>query len=222
MKRHHQNSNITATIAICTTILVTGGLVYLGLSKKPASSAAPANTGSAQEDSMAGHHTATTGPVSNLNDLIGKPAPDFTLADRSGKTYSLASLRGKDVVLFFNEGIMCYPACWNQIASLGDDQRFQDKGAAVFSVVVDDANAWQSAVEKMPELGKATVLHDLNGKVSGTYGMLKTQSSMHYGQLPGHSYVVIDSAGVVRHVYDDPNMALHNDALLGELSKLTS
>ena len=44
---------------------------------------------------------------------------------------------------------------------------------------------------------------------------------MHYGQLPGHTYVVIDGNGVIRHVYDDPNMAIHNDQLVDELKKLS-
>lgn len=35
---------------------------------------------------------------------IGSPAPDFTAQDESGRTVSLASLRGKSVVLVFYPG----------------------------------------------------------------------------------------------------------------------
>lgn len=213
--------NNGGTIAIIVTIVLTGGLIYLGLSKQkaagPVSSAA-----SSSADSAASHHGAASGPASNLDNLIGKPAPDFSLTDHGGRTYSLASLKGKNVVLFFNEGMMCYPACWNQIASLGADDRFKDQDIVALSVVVDSKKEWDEAVSQMPELAQATVVHDNGGKVSSAYGVLTTKSSMHYGQLPGHTYIVIDGNGVIRHVYDDPNMAIHNDQLVDELKKLLS
>jgi peroxiredoxin Q/BCP len=156
-----------------------------------------------------------------LDSLIGKPAPDFSLTDHNGKTYALTDLRGKNIVLFFNEGMMCYPACWNQIASLGADDRFKGQDVVALSVVVDSKQEWDEAVSQMPELGQAAVVHDNGRTVSSKYGVLTTKSSMHYGQLPGHTYVVIDGNGVIRHVYDDPNMAIHNNQLVDELKKLS-
>ena len=50
--------------------------------------------------------------------------------------------------------------------------------------------------------------------------MLTLDSSMHYGSLPGHTYVIIDKEGIVRYVYDDPRMAINNDLLVAELGKL--
>ena len=220
-KHHEQHeqqrqNNTGGIIAIMLTIVVTGGLVYLGLSNKPASSASKAT----EDSSMEGHHSGASGPVTDINTLVGQPAPDFQLTDHSGKTYALSQLKGKKIVLFFNEGLMCYPACWNQIASLGADARFKGEDIVALSVVVDPTKDWNDAIEKMPELAVATVVHDTGGAVSSMYGMLKTASSMHYGQLPGHSYVVIDKEGIVRHVYDDPNMAIHNDALAAEVAKI--
>lgn len=210
-------NNNGGVIAIIITIIVTGGLIYLGISNKGTSAS---SSSTAAADSMDGHHGGASGPTSNLNSLVGQAAPDFSLTDHNGKTYSLAELKGKDVVLFFNEGIMCYPACWNQIASLGSDEQLKGQDVVTLSVVVDSQPEWNKAVSQMPELAKATVVHDNGGKVSSRYGMLTTKSSMHYGQLPGHSYVVIDKEGVVRHVYDDPNMAIHNDALVSELGNI--
>jgi hypothetical protein len=43
---------------------------------------------------------------------------------------------------------------------------------------------------------------------------------MHPGQLPGHTYLVIDGAGVVREVIDDANMAVNNDMLVKLAMKL--
>lgn len=209
--------NNGGTIAIIVTIILTGGLVYLGVANKGSSAT---SSGAASADSMAGHHGGAAGPTSDLDKLVDKPAPDFSLTDHNGKTYSLAELKGKDVVLFFNEGVMCYPACWNQIASLGSDDRLNSGDIVALSVVVDSQSEWNKAISQMPELAKATVVHDNGGSVASRYGMLNTKSSMHYGQLPGHTYVVIDRDGIVRHVYDDPNMAIHNDALVAETTKL--
>lgn len=164
--------------------------------------------------------TQNLNTVKDINDLVGKDASDFSLPDITGKTYSLADLKGKNIVLFFNEGLMCYPACWSQVAALGADARLNDNEAAIFSVVVDPPAEWQNAIAKMPALAAATVLFDTNRTVSKKFGMLTTPSSMHYGSLPGHSYVVIDKNGKIVHVYDDPNMALHNDQLVKILSSL--
>ena len=92
--------------------------------------------------------------------LLNKPAPDFSLQDKSGNTYTLASLKGKKVVLFFNEGIMCYPACWNQILALSTDPRLNDTDTVSLSVVIDSKEQWDSAIGKMPELSKAKIVFD--------------------------------------------------------------
>ena len=63
------------------------------------------------------HGGSSGAPTSEqLNSFIGKPMPDIQLSDKDGKKITVADLKGKYTVLFFNEGLMCYPACWNQIA----------------------------------------------------------------------------------------------------------
>lgn len=176
-----------------------------------------------QQDS---HHSTpqnavTRAPQIALDSLVDKPAPTFSLSDRDGKTYSTDSLRGKKIVLFFNEGLMCYPACWNQMASFPKDERFKELNAEVISIVVNPKEQWQKAVDKMPELGAATVVYDTNGTVSGQYGMLTTASSMHYGVLPGHSYVILDAGGIVRYVFDDAAMGINNDQLVEKLKSIS-
>ena len=72
----------------------------------------------------------------------------------------------------------------------------------------------------MPELAKADTMFDLGASVSRQLGMLTTNSSMHRGQLPGHTYVVIDKDGIVRYVFDDPNMAIANNSLFSKIQEL--
>lgn len=151
------------------------------------------------------------------SELIGKSVPQFSLTDINGKEYSSKNLKGKNVVLFFNEGLMCYPACWNQIAKFGSDSRFNSSDTVALSVVVDPKTEWKQAIDKMPELAAATTLFDDGGAVSRAFNVLKTDSSMHYGMLPGHTYVIIDKAGIVRDVYDDPRMAIRNDEIFAKI-----
>jgi len=152
--------------------------------------------------------------------LKGKPAPDFSLPSYDGKTYKLSQFRGKKVMLFFNEGIMCYPACWNQVAALGQDPRFNNDGVAAFSIVPDERREWVQAVRKMPELAQATILLDFGTAVSAKYDTLNLDSSMHRGSKPGHTYVLVDAKGIIRYTKDDAGMGIHDDELAQELSKI--
>jgi len=170
------------------------------------------------QDSM--HGPAQPADAKIFSGLVGKTAPDFTLPSYNGETVKLSSLRGKNVILFFNEGLMCYPACWNQVTAFGKDTVLKNKNTVVLNIMVDPKKDWQEAVTKMPELATATVLLDTDKKVSNLYGVLSLASSMHRGQFPGHSYVIIDNKGVVRFAQDDPDMAIRNKELTIEIDKL--
>ena len=115
---------------------------------------------------------------------------------------------------------MCYPSCWNQIAAFGKDEVFRKDDTVVLSVVVDTKNEWKKAVDKMPELASSAILHDVSKNVSKEYGVLSLPSSMHKGQFPGHTYLILDKDGVIRFIKDDPQMAVRNDELKAELEKL--
>ncbi len=160
---------------------------------------------------------SSAGPVSDIQALVGKPAPQFSLQDVHGNTYTNDSLKGKNVVLFFNEGIMCYPACWNQMAALPE---LDGSDTVALSVVIDQPSEWASAIRQMPQLASATVLFDTDKAVSNEYGMLTVNSSMHYGSYPGHTFVVIDKQGIVRWVYDDPAMGIDNEKIASEFATL--
>lgn len=185
--------------SIVTVVLLVGGVFFLSGKDSPENQS---------------KNTVT------LDSLMGKPAPDFTLESYSGEKITLSSLRGKNVVLFFSEGLMCYPACWDQISAFGKDKEFTNKNSVVLTIVNDSKYEWKQAIEKMPELASATVLLDTNKQVSVAYDMLSLPSSMHRGQLPGHTYVVIDKEGIVRYIKDDVQMAIRNQELIAEIAKL--
>lgn len=163
----------------------------------------------------------TNQTAAQLNALVGKPMPNIQLVDKDGKTYTSADFKSNYTVLFFNEGLMCYPACWDQMASFGSDQRFNSDQIQAISVITDSARDWQTAIAKMPGLAKATTLFDTGAGASRQLGMLTTNSSMHRGSLPGHTYIVVGKDGVVRYVFDDPNMAIANDMLFNKIQELS-
>lgn len=211
----NKKNNVT-TVIIAIVIVAAIGLLIWGDSKNKTGAPAVVD----QHGMPIAATTVATPSTARLNELVNKPSPDFTLADKDGKTYSLRELRGKNIILFFNEGLMCYPACWSQIVALSKDEQFKNEDTVVLSVVVDSPQDWQQAVNKMPELAQATVVFDNGASVSKAFGVLSLPSSMHPGSFPGHTYVLIDKKGAVRYVFDDPNMGIRNDQLVAELGKL--
>ena len=216
-----KKKNKSTIVWTAGVIALLSGMFYLGGKNvaAPPATLAPVAVSPATAD----HHGNTANAsisIEPLNALAGKSTPSFSLADRDGNVYSPENLRGKNVVLFFNEGLMCYPACWNQIVALAKDARFNENNTVVLSIVVDDKNDWQKAIAKMPDLARATVAFDTGSAASKKFQALTTPSSMHPGSFPGHTYLLIDAEGTVRFVLDDPAMAIHNDHLIDEIKKL--
>ena len=161
------------------------------------------------------------GPASLIDDgqfrfktAIGKKAPDFTVSDIDGKQITLSSFLGKNVILFFNEGLMCYPACLDQVVELA---KLDSADTVVYSVVVDSSEKWVNSQKDLPYLKGAKVLFDAGAKVSRLYDTLLLPSSMHRGMYPGHTYYILDKAGIVRFTLDDPYMGNRNKELAAAL-----
>lgn len=199
-----QSPLTTVLTLVAIVVFILGGMYFL-------------NNKSDTQSAAGNGNTASNGTPESL---MGKPVPEFSLRDKNGVVYSPEALRGKNAILFFNEGIMCYPSCWNQVVALQEDKRLQTDDTIALSVVIDTPEDWQRAALRMPELGSAKILFDIDKSVSRRFGMLTSRSSMHYGSFPGHSYVLIDKEGIVRLVYDDPNMAINNNLLVSQIAKL--
>ena len=92
-------------ILIIMIVIIVGGLIFFTSGKK---SSETKNTADLERKEKI-----------SFKEAIGKKAPDFELESITGEKIKLSDYLGKkNVVLFFNEGSMCYPACWNQIAVL--------------------------------------------------------------------------------------------------------
>ena len=220
MSKNNNNGKSPVASIIIVSVVVLGLGYFLFKSAPDNPGQKQSSNQSAPVDNM--HGGSAGAPTSEqLNSLVGNPMPNIQLADKDGKVFTTADLKGKNTVLFFNEGLMCYPACWNQMVAFGSDPRFNSDQIQAISVVVDSPKDWETAIAKMPQLAKATTMFDTNANTSRTLGMLTTTSSMHRGSLPGHTYVIIDKDGIARYVFDDPNMAIANDMLFGKIGELS-
>jgi len=122
-----------------------------------------------------------------------RSAPGFTLASTNGQTISLAGYRGRDVVLYFNEGVGC-DACFYQMTEFQD--HVADLARAGITVVPIVMNPVGQVRPQLAAFGIRTpYLIDATGSVSRAYGMLG--KGMHPG-LPGHGFVLIDARGIQR------------------------
>lgn len=192
-------------MAVGAVVIIIGSLIIFG--RSGSSNATSGTTGTASK------------PI-KFDQAIGQTAPDFTLKSSGGSDVKLADYRGKYVVLFFNEGSMCYPACWNQIKELANDSRFNSEQIKAFSIVTDTKSEWDSIMKKNPSYSNQDLLFDNDRDVSKAYNVMNLRSSMHPGAYPGHTYFIIDKEGTIRYTLDDPSMAIRNDQIAAEIGKL--
>jgi thioredoxin-dependent peroxiredoxin len=145
----------------------------------------------------------------------GDKALDFTLPKQDGTPVHLQDLfRRGPVVLYF------YPkdetsGCTAEACSFRDAyQSFKEAGAEVVGVSSDSADAHQAFASKhqLP----FTLLSDVGGKVRKLYGVPST-----LGVIPGRVTYVIDTEGVVRHLFNSQLQATrHVTEALGILKKM--
>jgi peroxiredoxin len=139
-------------------------------------------------------------------------APDFTLTDTAGQEVRLADFRGSNVLLYFNEGAGCQ-SCLVQMAQIEDSSQVRKAGLTVLPIVM---NTRDQILADMAANGVRTPFLLDDGTVSKAYGTLG--KGMHAG-LPGHSFVLIDKAGVQRWYGEFPSMYLSPDDLMTQVRK---
>lgn len=127
---------------------------------------------------------------------IGDQAPDFSLRSQNGDVLNLKDLLGKkEIVLYFYPKDNT-PGCTTEAGAFRDSyEAFKGMGAEVIGVSSDSVESHRDFASKcdLP----FTILSDENGKVRKLYGVPST-----LGLLPGRVTYVIDTNGVVRHVFN--------------------
>jgi thioredoxin-dependent peroxiredoxin len=145
---------------------------------------------------------------------VGTPAPEFGLADHSGKTRTLAEFRGKWVVLYFYPKDDT-PGCTEEACKFRDDVSTLDQtGAQVVGVSLDDSASHAQFAKKysLP----FPLLADPSGAVTRSYGALPRG-----GRYAERYTFLIDPAGKVAKVYTTVETSRHSVEVIEDLKRLS-
>ncbi|QRK09146.1 peroxiredoxin [Archangium violaceum] len=129
---------------------------------------------------------------------VGDEAPDFNFTHKDGGPVSLKALlqKKKAVVLYFYPKDDT-PGCTAQACSFRDSyESFTEAGAEVIGVSSDESTSHDAFASKhrLP----FTLIPDGDGSLRKRYGVPRS----FLGLLPGRVTYVIDSKGVVQHVFN--------------------
>ena len=142
----------------------------------------------------------------------GSPAPDFSLADKDGKSHSLSDYRGSKVILYFYPAAST-PGCTTQACDFRDNMgTLQAAGYVVLGVSKDKLPALQKFAQN--ENLSFPLLSDEDLSVHHSYGAYG-EKSMYGKTVMGviRSTFVIDEDGIVLH-------ALYNVKATGHVEML--
>ena len=152
-----------------------------------------------------GSQNSASSQLTSIGNLkLGDAAPDFSLPSADGKVVSLGDYKGKNVLLYFQEGVMCQP-CWKQIGSMQKNiDLFSEAKTEIVTIGVDSASTWRPIL-KAEGVTTIPVLIDDDRAVSTAYGVLSMPSQMHQDR-PGHTFILVDKNGKIRWIGDFPSM----------------
>ena len=152
----------------------------------------------------------------------GRTAPGFSLAASTGKPVSLSSYRGKNVLLFFQEGIGCQP-CWDQIRDLEKDTAKLHAAGIDAIVSITSSPADLVAQKVLDDRLSTPVLSDPDLAVSRQYAA--NSFGMMGDSRDGHSFMLVGPDGRIRWRADyggAPNytMYLPVDRMLADMRRM--
>ena len=147
---------------------------------------------------------------------VGKRAPAFNLESDSGKKVSLASLRGKRVVLYFYPKDDT-PGCTQESCDFRDNlSRVEAQGAVVFGVSKDSVSSHQKFKEKFSL--PFPLLSDPSHAMLEKYGVWKEK------KLYGRAYmgverttVILDENGTVAQIFPKVKVTGHVESVIEAL-----
>ncbi len=161
-----------------------------------------------------------------FNSQVGQPgpglaAPAIQLRSSAGGTFDLASMQGKTVLLYFQEGLTCQP-CWDQLVDIQNQlARFTALGIdQVVSITTDPIDQIQ---QKVADEGiTEPVLSDPDLAVSQSYHA--NSFGMMGDSRDGHTFIVVGPDGTILWRADyggapDFTMYLPVDSLLADIKR---
>lgn len=146
----------------------------------------------------------------------GDKAPAFTGTDQDGKKISLASYKGKKVVLYFYPEDDT-PTCTIQACNLRDNHQLLTKnGFVVIGVSPDEASKHKKFETKFKL--PFTLIADTSHSILEKYGVWDQK------QMFGHQYMgvlrttfVIDEKGIIRKIFLRPKNKAHAEEIIAAM-----
>lgn len=148
---------------------------------------------------------------------VGDRVADFALPDQEGKTVSLPELLAAGCLVLYFYPNDDTPGCTAEACSFRDEhQELAEAGACVVGVSSDDVESHRRFAEKhrLP----FRLLSDRGGELRKRFGVPRT-----LGLIDGRVTYVIDSQGVVRHIFNSQlRTRKHVEEALGLVRSLRS
>ena len=152
-------------------------------------------------------------PALAQNVKLNAPAPAFVGTDTQGKKISLASLRGRNVVLTFFPH--CFTGgCESHLASLRDAYpALQESGTQVVAISTDDAPTVAAFAHALRLPFPA--LSDPKRSIALAYGAVQNAT-----QAPSRLTILIDKTGAVRWIATEVRVQTHGADVLAQIAAL--
>lgn len=146
----------------------------------------------------------------------GDKAPDFTLPQTDGSSFSLKSCKGKNIILYFYPKDMT-PGCTMEACDFRDSSiKLKKLGAVVLGVSKDSVERHQKFTDK--EKLNFPLLSDEDGQVCKAYGVWQ-QKTLYGKKFMGivRSTFVIGKTGKIVKVFDKVKVNGHVEEVLETL-----
>lgn len=151
------------------------------------------------------------GSAENLKE--GMTAPDFTLQDSNGDSYTLSSFRGKSPVVIYFYPKANTSGCTKQACGIRDNwSKFREKNIQVFGISVDDKEDISKFIENYNL--NFPLLSDKDKSVSKSYGVLNKLG------VSSRVTFIIDKNGAIASIIRDVDVSTHADDVFKIAEKL--
>jgi len=134
-------------------------------------------------------------------------APDFSLQDRNGNTFTLSEYRDVSPVVIYFYPKAGTPGCTKQACGIRDDySKYKESNVTVIGISVDSKSAIQEFI-KQNNLN-FPLLSDENKKVSELFGVLNNLN------LSSRITFIIDKKGIIAKIIRDVDVETHSSDVL--------
>jgi peroxiredoxin Q/BCP len=151
------------------------------------------------------------GNAENLS--VGNPAPDFTLQDSDGKSYSLSSYKENNPVIIYFYPKAGTPGCTKQACGIRDSfNKFKENEIVVLGVSVDSKESIKEFIND--NRLNFPLLSDENKEVSKAYGVLNNIG------LDSRITFIVNKQGIIANILRDVDVETHADDVFNIAIKL--